>query len=103
SIEELELLFKRYDKLMIQEYMEETEYGIDCYIDMVSNELVAMLIKEKIKMKAGETDKSVSVKEDKLNDLINDFVKRVGFKGVIDIDVFKRDNEYYISEVNPRF
>ena len=54
-------------------------------------------------MRAGETDKSVSIKDDKLFELIRAFVKKAGFKGIIDIDIFKVNDEYYISEVNPRF
>lgn len=101
--EEIELLFGRYDNLMIQEFMDGIEYGADTYIDMISGEPVAIFIKEKIKMRAGETDKSVSVKDYELFDLIKRFVKVVGFKGIIDIDIFKVNEEYYISEVNPRF
>ncbi|MFD1851255.1 ATP-grasp domain-containing protein [Oceanobacillus bengalensis] len=101
--EEVELLFSRFDNLMIQEFMDGTEYGADVYIDLISTEPVAIFIKEKIKMRAGETDKSVSIKDEKLFELINKFVKRTGFKGIIDIDIFKVNGEYYISEVNPRF
>lgn len=36
-------------------------------------------------------------------DLFQQFVKKAGFRGVIDIDIFKVNDEYYISEVNPRF
>lgn len=36
-------------------------------------------------------------------DLLQQFVKKAGFRGVIDIDIFKVNDEYYISEVNPRF
>lgn len=103
SKEEVELLFSKYDNLMIQEYMDGIEYGADVYVDMISNEPVAIFTKEKIKMRAGETDKSVSIKDEKLFDLIKGFVKKTGFKGIIDIDIFKIDGEYYISEVNPRF
>lgn len=101
--EEVELLFSRFDNLMIQEFIDGTEYGVDAYIDMISGELVSIFIKEKLKMRAGETDKSVSIKDEKLLELIKNFVKEAGFKGIIDIDVFKVDDEYYISEVNPRF
>ena len=48
-------------------------------------------------------NKSVSVKDDELFELIKRFVKVAGFKGIIDIDIFKVNDEYYISEVNPRF
>lgn len=103
SAEELEVLFSQHDNLMIQEFMDGIEYGADCYIDMISNEPVAIFTKEKIKMRAGETDKSKSIKDEKLFNLITEFIKISGFKGIIDIDIFKVDGEYYISEVNPRF
>lgn len=103
SKEEVEMLFKRFDNLMIQEYMDGTEYGADVYIDMISSEPVTIFIKEKIKMRAGETDKSVSIKDEQLFELITKFVIETGFKGIIDIDIFKVEGEYYISEVNPRF
>ena len=103
SDEELEMLFKKYSNLMIQEYVDGIEYGADVYIDMISGEIVSIFTKKKIKMRAGETDKAVSIKDDKLFALIKQFVKRVGFRGIIDIDIFKVNGEYCISEVNPRF
>lgn len=103
SKNEINLLFDKYDNLMIQEFMDGIEYGADVYIDMISGEPVSIFTKEKIKMRAGETDKSVSVRDEKLFDLIKRFVKIAGFKGIIDIDIFKVNGEYYISEVNPRF
>ena len=54
-------------------------------------------------MRAGETDKAVSFKDEKLFRLIEKFVKESGFRGQIDIDIFEIGGEYYISEVNPRF
>lgn len=101
--EELDVIWKQSDNLIIQEFMNGQEYGSDVYIDMLSNEPVAIFTKKKIKMRAGETDKSVSVKDETLFNLIKDFVKKAGFKGIIDIDIFEIDGEYYISEVNPRF
>lgn len=103
SKEELDMLFAKYNDLIIQEYMDGIEYGADVYIDIISNKVVAIFVKEKIKMRAGETDKSVSFKDDKLLNMIESFVNISGFKGIIDIDIFKVNNEYYISEVNPRF
>ncbi len=103
SKEELEVLWKMSEDLMIQEFMNGQEYGVDTYIDMISKEPVLIFLKKKIKMRAGETDKSLSVKDDKLFELVKTFVKKAGFTGIIDIDIFKVDEEYYISEVNPRF
>ena len=103
SDEELEVLFDLYDDLMIQEFMHGQEYGADVYIDMITGKVSTMFVKKKIKMRAGETDKSVSVKDERLFELITRFVETCGFKGIIDIDIFEIGGEYYISEVNPRF
>ena len=103
SKEELEVLWKMSDPLIIQEFMNGQEYGIDTYVDMISKEPVLIFLKKKLKMRAGETDKALSVKNEKLFKLIKEFVKKAGFVGIIDIDVFEVDGEYYISEVNPRF
>lgn len=101
--EEVELLFSRNDNLMIQEFMDGTELGADVYIDLLSGALITIFTKKKIKMRAGETDKSISVKDDILMELIYNFVTLTDLKGVIDIDIFIKDDKYYISEVNPRF
>ena len=101
--ETVELLFAHSEGLMIQEFLDGQEIGADVYIDMLSGEIVSIFTKKKILMRAGETDKAVSFKDEKLFSLIKRFVTEAGYSGQIDIDIFNVDGEYYISEVNPRF
>ena len=101
--ETVELLFYHENDLMIQEFLDGQEIGADVYIDMISGEVVSIFTKKKIKMRAGETDKAVSFKDERLFALIEKFVLEAGYKGQIDIDIFEIDGQYYISEVNPRF
>lgn len=96
-------LFEQNDGMMVQEYLKGQEIGADVYIDMISGEVVSIFTKKKLVMRAGETDKAVSFKDEKLFSLIEKFVKEAGYTGQIDIDIFDVDGEYYISEVNPRF
>ena len=105
SIEMLKALFQDYDGLMIQELMSGTEYGADVYIDMISGKCTSIFLKKKIKMRAGETDKSISVKNEKVFKLLSDFAEKVGYRGMIDVDLFhdEKDDTWYLSEVNPRF
>lgn len=95
--------FAHHDGLLIQEFLDGQEIGADVYIDMISGEVVSIFTKKKIVMRAGETDKAVSFKDDTLFDLITRFVTEMGYRGQIDIDIFDVNGEYYISEVNPRF
>lgn len=103
DMETLELLLSHDEGLMIQEFLEGQEIGADVYIDMISGEVVSVFTKKKLKMRAGETDKAVSFKDEKLFDLIRKFVAESGYRGQIDIDIFDVNGTYYISEVNPRF
>ncbi len=57
-------MITRYDKFIIQEFMDGQEIGADVYIDLISKRNSCYFYKKKkIKMRAGETDKSVSFKD----------------------------------------
>ena len=101
--ETLELLFRRNEGLMIQQFLSGQEIGADVYIDMITGKVVSIFTKKKLVMRAGETDKSVSFKDEKLFSLIQRFAEESGYRGQIDIDIFDINGDYYISEVNPRF
>ncbi|SFD34150.1 ATP-grasp domain-containing protein [Clostridium uliginosum] len=103
DIETLEFIFKKSEGMLIQELMVGREIGVDVYIDLISKKTVSIFSKEKIRMLGGETDKSVSFRDKKLFDLIKEFVEKTNLIGAIDIDIFEINDEYYISEVNPRF
>lgn len=103
NIKSLKKDFSLNNDLMVQEYMREEEIGADVYIDLISKEVISIFTKKKLLMRAGETDKAVSFKDNRLFDLIIDFVKKAGFVGHIDIDIFNKKDDYLISEVNPRF
>lgn len=103
NIDELKLIISQNDNLIIQELMRGQEYGVDVYTDLISKKIVSIFIKKKLVMRAGETDKAVSYKNEKLFEMVKAFIEKLGTLGQADIDIFEKDGEFYISEVNPRF
>lgn len=103
SMEELNVLVSKYDDLIIQQFLDGQEYGVDVYVDILNGEVISIFAKKKLAMRSGETDKSVSVKDNKLFNLIKNFVQKLGIRGQADLDIFEIEGEYYISEINPRF
>ena len=101
--EMVEFLFHHGEQMMIQEFMTGQEIGVDCYIDLISKEVVSIFTKKKLVMRAGETDKAISFYDEELMKQVEKFVLENGFTGQIDIDIFEKDGIYYFSEVNPRF
>lgn len=59
--------------------------------------------KKKIKMKAGDTDKTVSFRGPELLSLFKWFINETGYRNQIGIYIFDINGRYYISEVNPHF
>lgn len=91
------------ENLIVQPFHDTMELGVDAYVDFVSGELVAVFAKEKLRMRAGETEKSKSVKDKKINELVKLVLREMNFKGPIDMDILLCDGEYRILEINPRF
>lgn len=103
-LELLEILCKYADEeYMIQSLAEGEEFGADIYVDMLSHRPVSLFVKKKLRMRAGETEKSVSYKDEALFQLILDTVATLDLSGPIDMDIFRVDGTYFISEINPRF
>ncbi|MDO4294241.1 MAG: ATP-grasp domain-containing protein [Eubacteriales bacterium] len=100
----LEALF-RYGKeeLLIQKLADGEEFGADIYVDMISGQPVSVFVKKKVRMRAGETEKSVSFCDPELFELIVRTVSTLRLRGPVDMDIFRMDGKYYISEINPRF
>lgn len=91
------------DSYIIQNYAEGEELGADIYVDMLTGKPVSIFVKKKLRMRAGETEKSVSYRDDMLFELIEKTLEPLNLAGPIDMDIFQINGQYYISEINPRF
>lgn len=91
------------EEMIFQPYYKDKEYGIDVYVDLQTGELVDLFIKEKLRMRLGQTDQAISLHIEEIAELIIDFVSCTDFRGPLDIDVFQFEGNFFLSEVNPRF
>jgi len=88
--------------VLIQEMIDGTEYGLDILNDF-SGKTVQVYVKEKLAMRAGETDKSVLRDKPELEALGFRVGQALGHIGNVDCDMFEKDGKYYLLELNPRF
>lgn len=109
------LLFKKIKKtilatasvgdeyIMIQEKLTGKEFGLDVMNDLDGNN-VAVSVKQKLAMRAGETDKAITVdlpEVHKMGEIIGRNLKHIGN---LDVDIMQRANgDYCVLELNPRF
>ena len=100
----LKAIMEEYDEdFIVQPAIIGKEYGVDVYVDMISGEVISFFCKEKLRMRAGETEKSLSVRNEEIENLVKEAVIKIGLRGPIDIDVLEKDGKFFILEINPRF
>lgn len=88
---------------IIQELMTGGDCDADVYVDTISHRAVAAFSKRKIETRIGGASKTISFKDPKLFEFIQQICSVFEFNGPLDMDFFIKDGEYYLSEINPRF
>ena len=104
DMETLEKAMVEDPSLIIQELMSDAlDIDADIYVDTISNQAVSLFSKKKLETKIGGASKTISFKDDKLNQFASKALEAFKFNGPIDMDFWYRNGEYYLSEINPRF
>lgn len=89
--------------LIIQEYMQCEDIDADVYVDTITHQPVSIFSKRKIETKIGGASKTISFKDEKLFEFLRGALTHFKFNGPIDVDLFCKEGQYYLSEINPRF
>ena len=89
--------------IMIQEKLTGSEFGLDIMNDLEGNH-VAVSVKQKLAMRAGETDKAVTVDLPEMREMGRKIGEALGHIGNLDVDIMQMaDGAYCVLELNPRF
>jgi carbamoyl-phosphate synthase large subunit len=87
--------------VLIQERLLGEEYGMDVVNDLNGN-YVCTFIKRKIRMRAGQTDQAVTVRDDRLEMIGQIIGEKLGHIGLLDCDAFITKHGCYVIDMNPR-
>ena len=89
--------------IMIQEKLTGSEFGLDVMNDLDGNN-VGVSVKQKLAMRAGETDKAVTRDLPEVREMGRKIGAALKHIGNLDVDIMQRANgEYCVLELNPRF
>ncbi len=88
--------------ILIQEKMNGQEYGLDIVNDFEGN-YFGTFVRKKLNMRSGETDKAISVIDERFETLGRIVSENLKHVGNLDCDVFVANNQLYLLELNPRF
>lgn len=93
---------KGEEYILIQQKIEGQEYGMDVMNDLKGNNR-GVSVKKKLAMRAGETDKAQTVDNAEIRAIGRTLGNELKHIGNLDVDVFEKDGQYYVLELNPRF
>ena len=89
--------------IMIQEKLTGKEFGLDVMNDLQGTN-VAVSVKQKLAMRAGETDKAITVDIPEVYEMGRKIGENLRHIGNLDVDIMQRANgDYCVLELNPRF
>ena len=89
--------------IMIQEKLTGKEFGLDVMNDLKGNN-VGVSVKQKLAMRAGETDKAITVDIPEVYEMGKKIGQNLHHIGNLDVDIMQRSNgDYCVLELNPRF
>lgn len=89
--------------ILIQEKLTGNEFGLDVMNDLEGNN-VAVSVKQKLAMRAGETDKAITVDIPEVREMGATIGRNLKHIGNLDVDIMQRANgDYCVLELNPRF
>jgi carbamoyl-phosphate synthase large subunit len=88
--------------VLIQQWLRGHEYGLDVVNDL-SGRHVCTFARQKLVMRAGETDRAVTVEDEELSDLGRKLGEAFAHAGNLDCDVFLEERGPCVVDLNPRF
>jgi len=88
-------------RVLIQECLSGEEYGLDIVNDL-NGRHVCTFAKRKLKMRAGQTDRAITVNDGNLEKLGRLIGQQLGHVGILDCDLFASDEGYRVIDLNPR-
>lgn len=102
KMSELKFAFEQCPMPMIQQFVEGQEYNYDIFGDS-NYRPISVFCKRKIAMRAGETDKAVSVNDPDLTNVGLKIIEALQLFGPCDVDLMVDDGGPKLLEMNPRF
>lgn len=103
KVEDLSKLKSLFHKgMMIQEFLQGEEFGVDVF-NTFEKVPVRCVVKKKISMRSGETDKALSIKDKEIQDLMLKVATTLRHIGNLDSDIIKTPKGLYVIDMNPRF
>ena len=87
--------------ILIQKRLCGQEYGLDVVNDLEGHH-VCTLVKRKLAMRAGQTDRAITVMSDEIEAVGEAIGRGLAHIGVLDCDVIVTDEGCYVLDLNPR-
>jgi carbamoyl-phosphate synthase large subunit len=87
--------------ILIQKRLCGQEYGLDVVNDLEGRH-VCTLVKRKLSMRAGQTDRAITVKSTQLEKIGEVIGRELGHIGALDCDVMVTEEGCYVLDMNPR-
>jgi len=97
-----EIMELDYSSYIIQDYID-FDYEVTTDVFVHNKKVVELCQRKRMKTRGGEVERGITIKNEKINHIIQKIVELCDFHGVINIQIMIKDDLFYIGEINARF
>lgn len=102
DMEEVRFYAARIPQPIVQQFMKGEEITVDVLCDFQGN-LLSMVQRKRLKVRAGEVERGVTIKDERVFELTRRITSVLRPYGVINIQYFITQEGVFCTEINPRF
>ncbi len=101
--EELKFFGERVESPLVQEFLTGYEVTLDVLCDLEGKEVLSVVPRRRLKVRGGEVERAVTVKDDALLRWGEHIGRCLGARGPINVQCFVTPEGPFFTEINPRF
>jgi len=87
---------------IIQDYID-FDYEVTTDVFVYEKKIIELCQRQRLKTRGGEVERGMTIKNEKINSVIQKIVELCDFHGVINIQIMVKNDLLYIGEINARF
>lgn len=92
------------EEYLIQAFIKGKEYTIDIYRSVRTKNIISLVPRERLETQGGESIKSITVKNDKIEIFAKSIISKTDLVGAITLQILEDDKKnIFFMEINPRF
>lgn len=90
-----------HNSYIVQDFID-FDFEVTTDVFVYNKKVIELCQRKRLKTRGGEVERGITIKNEKINNIIQEIVELCDFHGVINIQIMIKNDSFYIGEINAR-